>query len=691
MKPTWPALAVALLFVLAPVAAVASCNDRPGTPTNLVVTFVGGHINLAFINTAHDGHIWWDVEVRDSAGNHVGLGMTGVGGQYSKRGGSMSLATAWGMPPLKPNTTYCFGVRARDGAGTEGCVSQIWTHTCMTPPDPEIDRFCTQYADDAHAQAGTLQDRQLTGACALAGPRWLASWPEHHSWCMAARGDPNSANAPDFERNARNETLRTCGRPIKTTGRPKETAPPTPPVPPTPTVCAVNVLVTVEQCYNLDGTPSEYYAPGSTQALGCGTSDDEAVSAAKASLGILLDDEPAPGSCTFSKQVFGGVCSCSPRRGSRVLVHPPSRAPQASCVGDMKPDAAGRCACPGGTIQNGLQCLTSSGNGGSTVPPPATTSSDRLCSGNMVLDSRGNCTCPHATSWNGRQCISSSAAGRTTAPCPAGTTGTPPNCSPGSGGIGTVPGPQPPPPVAILCPRGTTGIYPNCQPTGGGNARPNRPIVECPSGTAGRYPNCRPLPRAQQTQVPATPVQSQSGAQTCPAGTRPLMHRGRLIRCIPTRQSCPRNTTGTYPNCTPIGSGGVGTTKPGDHAQGCSAGTRPLMHRGRLIRCIPTAGGTTKPGDSTQQRRECPPGTHGRYPRCRPDRATSTPAQPPESSPQQSRKCPPGTFGIYPRCRIRHVPGSTGPSPAGPTPKPTGPKSCPSGLSGPNCDRIIVR
>ncbi len=454
-------------------------------------------------------------------------------------------------------------------------------------------------------------------------------------------------------------------------------------------------------------------------------------------------------------------------------------APTDAVAGATQPRSAGGTAdADGGSSSRSCHTVTKTNPTVATpqpqppaTPPSATPVADKACFSNMVLDARGGCACPSGTTWNGRQCLLPSGGGGTTAPrCPAGTTGTPPNCNPGSGGINMIPAPAPAPspsPIVLTCPRGTTGTPPNCRPIGSGNPYPSRPILECPSGTVGTYPNCRPVPRPQ-TQVPpppscplgftgiypnctptgsggASPVQQQS-ERTCPDGTRPFTHRGRVVRCIPTQQqACPPNTTGTFPNCTPIGSGGASPVQQ-QSGRTCPDGTRPVTRGGRLIRCVPTqqqacppnttgtfpnctptgSGGAspvqqqsgrtcpdgTRPimrgsrlircvptqqqsptgsggiGTSKQETRECPAGTHGRYPRCRPDNPSPSPARPPESKPQQSRSCPPGTIGFYPRCRSVK---STAPTPVGPAPKPTGPKVCPSGLTGPNCDKIIVR
>jgi hypothetical protein len=225
----------------------------------------------------------------------------------------------------------------------------------------------------------------------------------------------------------------------------------------------------------------------------------------------------------------------------------------------------------------------------------------------------------------------------------------------------------------IACPAGTAGIFPNCRPFGGGINTSMQP---------------GPRPQSQAPVQSQVPVQSQAPVQqACPDGTRPLTRRGRIIRCMVSQRPqggvCPAGTFGRYPNCRP-GTGGISTSRPADVTpQVCPPGTV-----GRYPRCRQVAA---------PQVNVCPPGTVGRYPRCRPvggGTGGSNTSKPAETRPQ----CPAGTFGRYPRCRpvggTAPKPAPTPapkPSPIGPSPKPTAPKKCPSGLTGANCDQIIVR
>jgi hypothetical protein len=98
--------------------------------------------------------------------------------------------------------------------------------------------------------------------------------------------------------------------PGTSTGNP--TTPPPPPVP----QCNVTANVTVGQCYNADGSPSEYLPPDSTHQTGCGATKDEAVEAAKTDLfksgfSLFEGDEIPPGGCSFHVDSVVPGCNCT--------------------------------------------------------------------------------------------------------------------------------------------------------------------------------------------------------------------------------------------------------------------------------------------------------------------------------------------------------------------------------------------
>lgn len=167
------------------------------------------------------------------------------------------------------------------------------------------------------------------------------------------------------------------------------------------------------------------------------------------------------------------------------------------------------------------------------------------------------------------------------------------------------------------CPPGTHGRYPRCVPDEG---------PRCPPGTHGKYPDCTP------THCPR--YMHMSHGHCCPRGKE---WNGQTCETPGTRD-CPPGTHGKYPRCiadeTPRCPGRLHMS----HGHCCPPGKEwngQMCTRG---------GGTT----------ECPQGTVGKYPRCKP-----------------IGKCPEGSIGKYPHCRqIRH---------------------CPEGMTGkyPNCRKII--
>jgi hypothetical protein len=602
--------------------AYADCDDddRPGTPTDLVASAVGTNVTLTFRNTAREGGRYWDIDVRDGAGNDRAIGRGGVShGTDFNTGYAASAAYGdkvvlyFSHQDIKPNSTVCFRVRARTGAGSQGCVSKIWGNTsCVTIPDPSIAAFCTQYASDAFNQVATLRSRKLGGACAAIGGRWNEQQQPHYDWCVSVRGQPQSASWPDMERNIRNDVLAKC-KPTTASGSVAAPPPPKPATPPPPPrVCAVNALVTVDQCYNVDGTPSQYYSPGSTQVSGCGTSEEEAVNAAKASLGISLADDPEPNSCTFTKQTWGGVCSCSPLRGARSAKRASFRLPKVGCAGDMRPNAAGRCACPAGTSQSGTGCVADGGGGAKQTSAPGggggVQQGEEPGGGTHTQQAAAGAPDPHAGL------------------CPPGSWGTPPFCKKGTGGINKVyPGECPPgssgeppfcqpvaagstptavPPTCfgnmvagangqcacppgttwngrqclapvgggglnkavqpLQCPPGTVGVFPDCRGTGGFDKIQPGQQKPCPPGTIGVFPNCRPLGPGtggfDKIQPQQQPPHCSGGKCICPPG---YVDVG--ATCVrPAQQAnCPTGTSGIFPKCIPTGSGGINKSQPG--------------------------------------------------------------------------------------------------------------------------------
>jgi hypothetical protein len=114
--------------------AHASCGDRPGTPNNVSATpLSSSSIKFSWHDTTRPGEIplgpFYDISVTDNFGHPTGLDSTGEGYLF---GGKVYKNLAF-------NRTYCFKVRARTEAGTQGCVSQIWSATvCATTFYPPL-------------------------------------------------------------------------------------------------------------------------------------------------------------------------------------------------------------------------------------------------------------------------------------------------------------------------------------------------------------------------------------------------------------------------------------------------------------------------------------------------------------------------------------------------------------------------
>jgi hypothetical protein len=127
-------LAVAAISIASlPGHAVAACGDRPGTPTDVRAEALSqSSIKFSWRDTTRPGEIplgpFYDIEVTNGAGQGQPQSSTGEGYLF---GGKV-------YKGLNFNTEYCFRIRARTEAGTEGCVSAQWSArvcaTTFTPP-----------------------------------------------------------------------------------------------------------------------------------------------------------------------------------------------------------------------------------------------------------------------------------------------------------------------------------------------------------------------------------------------------------------------------------------------------------------------------------------------------------------------------------------------------------------------------
>ena len=124
---------VGIAMVAGATAAAASCDNRPGTPTNVTAQVLSSNsINFSWRNTT--GHwlaepkMFFDMYLQHG-GKSIGRDLTGTG-PYSVSFGSTS---SYVFNGLAPNTNYCFALRARTEGGTQGCISEVTSNwACAT-------------------------------------------------------------------------------------------------------------------------------------------------------------------------------------------------------------------------------------------------------------------------------------------------------------------------------------------------------------------------------------------------------------------------------------------------------------------------------------------------------------------------------------------------------------------------------
>jgi hypothetical protein len=118
--------------------ANASCGDRPGTPHIREVSLNRpGELVLRFqARTKHfdKRRFCYDIEVKRN-NQVVNKSITGGACNDGLYGQGYRVT----FSDLAFNSQYCFRMRARTEAGTQGCVSQIWSNTvCGTTSNPSF-------------------------------------------------------------------------------------------------------------------------------------------------------------------------------------------------------------------------------------------------------------------------------------------------------------------------------------------------------------------------------------------------------------------------------------------------------------------------------------------------------------------------------------------------------------------------
>jgi hypothetical protein len=328
MKPPAAILAMTISILLLASRANAQCGDRPGTPDLVEADATAiDTITFRWRNTTNrsapsiEHTSYFDISVRDSQGNATGKDATGTGP-------FTVLYRSWSsraFSSLAPNTTLCFRIRARTGKGTEGCVSEIFSaQVCATTPTTSIDTACKPYAARAYSQVMAMGRMQQVGSCQskVDDPRWSTESFRHYSWCV--RELLQNRNSPASEEKARNDILATC--------KPKPAITQPPPLPSAPmppgAQCNVGVLMSLEDCRNLDDTEMKNWDyKRLSPACGLGADEEQAKNNAIEAyrrIGVGVGEDPNPGECSYKYQVIP-ACSCVP--GPSTRSYTPKRTP----------------------------------------------------------------------------------------------------------------------------------------------------------------------------------------------------------------------------------------------------------------------------------------------------------------------------------------------------------------------------
>jgi len=169
-------------------------------------------------------------------------------------------------------------------------------------PSAATQAMCRRVATHAVEQRNAIDTKTTTGFCGLQGldnSRWNKDYNVHYRGCLL-----NPQTSPG-EEAARDAHLKECGI-IKKAG------PATNPAKPGE-ACNVGVVLKLVACNNQYDEPVDYFNPGDVwPACGLGATDQSARSAAMssfASVGLILNNPPAAGQCSYTSTTIRG-CSC---------------------------------------------------------------------------------------------------------------------------------------------------------------------------------------------------------------------------------------------------------------------------------------------------------------------------------------------------------------------------------------------
>ncbi|ODA68124.1 hypothetical protein A7A08_01294 [Methyloligella halotolerans] len=207
------------------------------------------------------------------------------------------------------------------------------------------------------------------------------------------------------------------------------------------------------------------------------------------------------------------------------------------------------------------------------------------------------------------------------------------------------------------------GWFSNCAAIGGPEPTSKGPAATGGTGAAPTETSCHVV--STEPQCTGGLVKTRSGECACPAG-----QSWDGAACVAPKQVCPAGTSGTYPDCKSIGTGGTNTSKqpetpapkpgtgtggayPSKSGKTCPAGLEYRSGKCRCPRGLDYVNGTCRAPQKQQAPQTpnvCPPDRPvGTPPRCCPEgyqysRGSCRPLQ------QEVQPCPPGTVGRYPIC-----------------------------------------